>query len=178
MPLPGAAKELFKTNNSGASCAAFSQTWLVLSLIQGAPLEKPGIVQNQGMMKKFQKGENLQTGDKDYVGTGAPSLQALPSSGLAVSGNVIVLNNTAWSSIFQSLANCAPGFYYITMKQPHHANACYIANSGEFYYLEPEEGCYKYSDANSLTASLPGWYQTRTGQSTNTEFKIYPVDAA
>jgi hypothetical protein len=163
MPLPGAAQELFTTNNSSGTCAAFSQTWLVLSLIQGKPLEKGGIVQSQGLMKDIQDD-----------GSGGPSLDALKKNGVAVSGSVIVLNNAAWSAIFQRLTTCPSGYYYITMKSPHHANACCISN-GEFYYLEPEVGCYKFSDAGSLTSNLPGWYQSRTGQSTNTEFKIYPV---
>jgi hypothetical protein len=109
-------------------------------------------------------------------GAGGASLTALASNGVSVSGNVTVLNNASWSAIFQTVSNRPNGYYYITMKSPGHANACCVFG-GAFYYLEPEVGCYMYNDGASLAANLPGWYQSRTGQSTNVEFKIYPVSA-
>lgn len=161
MPLPN-AQEIFTTNNELGTCAAFSQTWLALSMIQGGPLQNPGIVQNQGLMKKVQAS-----------GSGAPSTNALKDAGLAIK-HCLVLANKPWSAIFLALAGYPDGYYYITMKKPTHANACCV-KGGHFYYLEPQVGCYRYDDRSKLAGNLPGWYLRQTGSPGNSEFKIYTV---
>ena len=176
MPLPGAAQELFTTNNSIAACAAFSQTWLALSIIGNRPLTDPGIVQNQTMMKSIQTGTGVgrRASSPPTTPAGGPSQTTLAANGFTV-GNQVVLQNATWAAIFQQVAARPAGYYCISMKNPGHANACYIAANGEIYYLEPEVGCYKYANAGTFTGNMPGWYQARTGQTTNTEFKIYAV---
>lgn len=160
-PLPHATR-IFETNNDAGTCAAYSQTWLALSFIGGGPLENPGIVQSIGLMKQIQQS-----------GAGGSSLQALAKNGMTVDPP-ITLQNATWNAIFQRLAECPKGMYYITMKNPHHANACCITD-GKIYYLEPQVGLFKYADAKTLKLSLPTWYIKQTNSSTNTEFKIYKI---
>jgi hypothetical protein len=162
-PLPG-AKRIFETNNEAGTCAAYSQTWLALSVIGKRPLENPGIVQSMGLMKQVQQ-----------LGAGGSSLEALSRNGMTADP-LITLQNATWNAIFHWLAQCPAGMYYITMKNPHHANACCITN-GKIYYLEPQVGLFTYADADALKLNLPTWYIQQTKSSTNTEFKIYKVKA-
>ena len=48
---------LFATDNAQGVCAGYSQSWLMLSLLGGAPLRQPGsIVQNPGLIAQVHRG--------------------------------------------------------------------------------------------------------------------------
>ena len=155
--------QIFPLQNPQGTCAAYSQSWLAFSLMGGAPVTKPGMIHNQRIMSEVQ------------TTAGGSSVNSLLMNGMSVVGNPIVMGNTDWTSAFKRLAECSPGHYYLTIKNPHHGMACIIEDHNMLYYLEPEVGLYQFKDLGVFVSGAASWYQQRTGASTNTEFKIYQV---
>jgi hypothetical protein len=137
-------------------------TWLALSLMGGGPLLNPGIISNQVWMSKVQKT------------AGSATAISLNADGIAIIGNPAVMNDVRWFDAFSALATSGSGYYYLTIKNPTHAMACYI--DGEtIHYLEPEIGLYKFSKPGTFVMGAKTWYANRSGQATNQQFKIYEV---
>jgi hypothetical protein len=159
-------QQIFPLQNPQQTCAAYSQTWLALSLLSGGPLTNPGIISNQVLMSTVQST------------AGQPTAVSLNADGMAIIGNPVVMNNVRWFDAFGAVARSGPGYYYITVKNPHHAMACHIDGQKVVHYLEPEIGLYKFSNLGVFVTGAKGWYAARSGQDTNQEFKIYCVGPA
>jgi hypothetical protein len=162
MPLPAPIAPL---QNPKSHCAAFSQTWLALSLIQGNPVTKVALLQKDGSLM----GTVQNT-------AGQASVTSLDENGMSITSTSIH-NNVGWATPLQALFNASNGFYYLTIKYgpggaSRHAMAAHV-NNGSIHYLEPEIGLYQLTNAN--VQDLAAWYASRIGQATVFEFKIYKV---
>jgi hypothetical protein len=162
MPLPAPLAPL---SNPKQHCAAFSQTWLAISLIQNKPVTKVTMLQK----------DNSTMGSIQST-AGQASATSLDANGMSITSTSI-FQSVAWSVPLQSLFNAANGFYYLTIKYGaggagRHAMAAHVQN-GVIHYLEPETGLYQLAGAN-LT-DLANFYVGRIGSATVFEFKIYKV---
>jgi hypothetical protein len=155
-------QQIFPLQNPQGTCAGYSQTWLALSLLGGAPLLNPGIIANQVWMSKVQE----TAGDATAI--------SLNADGMAIIGNPVVENNVRWFDAFSALAKSGSGFYYLTIKKPTHAMACHI-DGDTIHYLEPEIGLYKFTKRGLFVMGARAWYANRSGKPTNLQFKIYSV---
>ena len=163
MPFPGGFR-IFPLQNPQATCAGYSQTWLALSLMGGAPVLNPGLIGNQLLMTKV------------HATAKQPTVGSLDANGMAIVGSPVVLNNALWKDAFWRLARGGSGcYYYLTVKNPHHAMACYLDRRNTVYYLEPEDGLSWFPSLVTFVAGAATWYEDRCGQPTNQEFKIYQV---
>jgi|GEM_PF-6689603 len=162
MPLPAPLAPL---SNPKARCAAYSQTWLAISLIQGNPVTKVDLLQkNSSIMGTIQ------------TTAGQASATSLDENGMAIISTSIH-NNVAWSVPLQALFNATDGFYYLTIKYGagganRHAMAAH-KNGGSVHFVEPETGLYQLGQAD--LQHLANWYTNTCGLPTVFEFKIYKV---
>ncbi|MCY2978925.1 MAG: hypothetical protein NTU79_09700 [Planctomycetota bacterium] len=168
------ARKLFPTNNVRGVCAAFSQTWLTLSLIGGAPVKNPGILRSPGQIQAIHQGRPRVGAQPSSTPLGSSSLVTLPESGLKIqTGYPKLPYSTNWKDIYAYLASQPDGHYYLTIKSPfRHAMACIILGS-EVYYLEPQKGLYVIPKAKT-SDSLTAFYSQYTWSSGN-DYKIYQV---
>lgn len=170
------AEKLFSTNNDQGICAGYSQTWLVLSLLAGAPhTQANSIVQNAGQISQIHRGVGVR-GKQRFRGLGGASTLTLPESGLAIrTGYPKLVSKNSWGEIYGDVATEGDGYYYLTMKAPSaHAMAC-ILLSNDAYYLEPQSGLFK-MPKSELAAWAAEYYGYRRAPSANTDFKVYGVD--
>jgi len=165
MPFVGATT-IFALQNPQSTCAAYSQTWLALSLIGNGPLTNLGMIGNQALMSAVQ------------ATAGQATAVSLAANGMTIVGAPVVLNNALWKDAFGRLAQCSPGYYYLTVKNPNHAMACCIDSHNAIHYLEPEDSLSRFPDLGTFVVGAAAWYLNRTAQATNQEFKIYQVAPA
>lgn len=170
------ARRIFSTDNSRGVCAGFSQTWLMLSLLQGTPLMNAGLLSNPKKISNIHKDDARgRAGKQSPNMLGGASAVTLPHSGLKIKPPYPVFaKSTNWKEIFDHLANQGAGYYYLTIKQPFtHAMACFM-NPSDVYYLEPTNGLYQFSKAKFAegVTSFYGRYQ----YSPNNDFKFYQVE--
>lgn len=152
---------LFTTDNEGKTCAAYSQIWLALSLIQGAPVTNPGVIQVKGYMKKIQ------------AVAGQPSVFSLADNGMEIEGQ-ITMQNVTWVKAFFQLSGVGDGFYSLTIKGTNFRHAiAFCCQGNTTYYLEPQHGLYKFTDLGAFVLGTTNWYSKYS--SSVDEFKIYKV---
>jgi hypothetical protein len=149
--------------HDGGRCAAYSQTWLALSLIRNGNPVRNLDFDNNPMMAEIQPIAGRRT------------VEALRTAGLGWYGyqeraNLNLSDLLAW------IALSAPGYYYVTIKYGDgtgHANA-YYKGENQILYLEPNIGLIECNHIGYFAQGMMEHYRPLYGRDPQINlFKVY-----